>query len=158
MASPSKAPVTPTQGVLAGALAAAIAVAGFVKPWEGRELTPYQDIVGVWTVCEGITRDVEQHRYTNKECDALLRDEVAIHLRGVSKCIHRPLPQHQWVAIGSWVYNVGVGAACGSSLVRKINAGEPWCAELLKWDRAGGRRVSGLTRRRQAEYAMCEGR
>lgn len=151
-------PVSPQAGVLAGALAAVVAVGAFVRPWEGRELGPYQDIVGVWTVCDGITRNVEQRRYTNKECDVLLRDEVAIHLRGVAKCIHRELPQHQWVAIGSWTYNVGVGAACNSTLVRKINAGVPWCAELLKWDRAGGRKVRGLTRRRQAEFEVCEGR
>lgn len=143
--------------VVAGAVAAAAAVAGFVKPWEGESLTPYKDIVGVWTVCAGVTRNVEQRRYTQAECDGLLKDEVAIHLRGVAKCIHRELPEHQWVAIGSWTYNVGVGAACGSTLVRKINAGEPWCAELLRWDRAGGKRVRGLTRRRQAEYEVCVG-
>jgi lysozyme len=83
---------------------------------------------------------------------------VGIHLRGVAKCIHQPLKQNEWVAIGSWTYNVGVGAACNSTLVRKINAGVPWCAELLKWDRAGGRKVRGLTRRRQAEFEVCEGR
>lgn len=149
-------PVAP-RAVLAGALAAAVAVAGFVKPWEGRSLTPYRDIVNVVTWCDGITTGTPKESYTPAECDALLKDEVAIHLRGVAKCIHRELPEHQWVAIGSWTYNVGVGAACGSTLVRKINAGEPWCAELLRWDRAGGKRVRGLTRRRQAEYEVCVG-
>jgi lysozyme len=146
--------------VAAGALLAAAGVASFVKPWEGRSLTPYRDVVGVWTVCEGITRNVEQRRYTHAECDALLRDEVAIHLRGVAKCINVPLKENEWVAVGSWTYNVGVGAACGSSLVRKINAGQPasvWCADLLRWNRAGGRVVRGLTLRRQAEYKVCIG-
>jgi lysozyme len=156
--APSKPLVTPKQGVLAGALAAAVAVAGFVAPWEGESLTPYRDVVGVWTWCNGITRGTPKERYTREECQALLRDEVAIHLRGVAKCIHQPLKQNEWVAIGSWTYNVGVGAACNSTLVRKINAGVPWCAELLKWDRAGGRKVRGLTRRRQAEFEVCEGR
>lgn len=150
-------PVSP-RVIVAGALAAAVAVAGFVRPWEGRSLIPYRDIVGVVTWCDGITKGAPKDKYTSAECDALLKDEIAIHLRGVAKCIHRELPEHQWVAIGSWTYNVGVQAACSSTLVRKINAGEPWCAELLKWDRAGGKRVRGLSRRRQAEYEVCEGR
>lgn len=144
--------------VLAGALAATSVTAAFLKPWEGRELTPYRDIVGVWTVCEGITENVEHRRYTNAECDALLRQATAQHLMGVAECIHKPLTQGQWVAVGSWTYNVGVSAACRSTLVRKINAGASpadWCGELLKWNRAGGKVVKGLTRRREAEYREC---
>jgi lysozyme len=146
--------------VMAAALAAAAATAAFVRPWEGEPLDPYRDIVGVWTVCAGITRNVEQRRYTRAECRELLKDEVAIHLSGVAKCINRPLRENEWVAIGSWTFNVGVGAACKSTLVRKVNSGAPasaWCPELLKWDRAGGRKVYGLTRRRTAEYRVCMG-
>lgn len=142
------------------ALGVAGAVAAFVAPWEGRELTPYRDIVGVWTVCEGITRHVEQRQYTDAECHALLEEEVAIHLAGVAKCIRRPLTENQWIAVGSWTYNVGVVGACRSTLVSQINAGQPpevWCKQLLRWDRAKGKQVRGLTRRRQAEYKVCVG-
>lgn len=148
----------PSPKVLAGALAACGACAAFFAPWEGRELTPYRDVVGVWTVCEGVTQGVELRRYTHAECDALLRKETARHLTQVAACIHRPLTQSQWVAVGSWTYNVGVANACRSTLVKKINAGAPpqeWCRELLKWDKAGGKTLRGLTRRRQAEYAEC---
>ena len=58
----------------------------------------------------------------------------------------------------AWSYNVGVSAACNSGLVAKINAGAPasvWCRDLLKWDYAGGKRIKGLTRRREAEYKVC---
>ena len=51
-------------------------------------------------------------------------------------------------------------ALLGSTLVRQINAGEPpevWCRQLLRWDKAGGRTVRGLTLRRQAEYRVCIG-
>lgn len=146
--------------VIAGALAAAAGTAALVAPWEGESLTPYRDIVGKLTWCNGITRGTPKARYTPAECKALLTDEVAIHLLGVAECINVPLKENEWVAIGSWTYNVGVGAACGSSLVRKINAGLPasaWCPELLKWDRAGNRKVRGLTRRREAEYKVCVG-
>lgn len=150
--------VSPRQGVAAGALAAIVATTAFIAPWEGRELQPYRDIVGVLTVCYGNTRNVEERRYTPAECEASLRTETARHLLGVARCINRPLDPNEWVALGSWAYNVGETAACRSTLVKKINAGAPaqeWCRELLKWNRAGGREVRGLTRRRQAEYAEC---
>ena len=141
--------------ILAGALAAAGATAYFVAPWEGRSLVPYRDIVGVWTWCDGETSGIRKELYTPDECDALLTNSIAKHLRGLAKCVHVPLKQNEWIALGSWVYNVGETAACKSTLVRKINAGQPFCAELLKWDRAGGKKVRGLTRRREAEYKVC---
>lgn len=148
--------------VLCGALAAAAGVAAFVKPWEspptGPVLEPYRDIVGRWTWCDGITHGPRKARYTVEECNKLLEQEVAKHLRGLARCINRPLDNNEWVALGSWAFNVGTGAACGSTLVRKINAGAPaseWCRELLRWDYAGGRKVRGLTLRREAEYREC---
>lgn len=146
------------KAVVAGALAAIIASAAFIAPWEGEELQPYRDIVGVLTVCYGQTENVEMRRYTPAECEASLRMETARHLLQVAQCIDRPLDPNEWVAVASWTYNVGTGAACKSTLVRKINAGAAptdWCRELLKWDRAGGRKVRGLIRRREAEYREC---
>lgn len=150
----------PRAAILAGALAAVAGTAYFVAPKEGERLTPYRDVVNKLTWCYGETHGTPKPRYTHAECLALLQDSVAQHLMGVAKCINVPLKENEWVAIGSWTYNVGVGAACGSGLVRKINAGVPasgWCPELLKWDRAGGRRVRGLTLRRQDEYRVCIG-
>lgn len=141
----------------AGVIAAAAAI---VAPWEGRELVPYRDLVGVATVCYGHTGNVEDRRYTPAECEALLQSDLADHWRGVSRCIHAPLAEHEAAAVLSWTFNVGVGAACGSTLIRQINAGLPaetWCRQLLRWDYAGGKRVRGLTRRRQAEYQTCIG-
>lgn len=148
--------------VVVGVCAAGVLAAGavIVKPWEGRELHPYRDIVGVATVCYGHTLRVEDRRYTPAECDKLLESDLARHWRSVSACIRKPITQPQSAAILSWAFNVGVGAACGSTLVRQINAGQPaavWCKQLLRWNRAGGREVRGLTRRRQAEYLVCTG-
>lgn len=146
--------------VIGGTVAAVLlAATALIAPWEGRRTDPYPDIVGVWTVCYGET-NVEMRRYTAAECDAMLRESVARYADAVAKCIHRPLAVHQWAAVTSWAYNVGTGAACGSTLVRQINAGEPpevWCRQLLRWDKAGGRTVRGLTLRRQAEYRVCIG-
>lgn len=145
---------------IAGAgLAAVLAVAAaFVAPWEGLELRPYRDLVGKLTWCYGETRGTPKEAYTKAECDALLREGLGQFYAGMSRCIHRPLTEGQWVAVLSWSWNVGQQAACGSTLVRQINAGHPaavWCRQLLRWDYADGRRVRGLTNRRKAEYSEC---
>lgn len=145
--------------VAAGALAGLIlAAAAFIAPWEGLRLQPYRDMVGVLTWCYGETRGTPKSAYTRAECDALLREGVGQFHAEMRRCIKRPLTENQWVAVLSWSYNVGTGAACGSTLVRQINAGAPastWCRQLLRWDYAGGKKVRGLTNRRQAEYAEC---
>jgi len=93
---------------------------------------------------------------------ALIRlgDHVARSERALRACIGDvPMYQHEWDAIVSWSYNVGTGAACGSTLVRKLKAGDyaGACAELLRWDKFQGRTLPGLTARRQAEYRQCIG-
>ena len=139
----------------AGIIAVAAAV---IAPWEGRRLTPYKDIVGIATVCYGHTGNVQARKYTPAECDALLASDIAEHWAGVSKCIARPVTDNQGAAILSLAFNVGVSAVCRSTLIRKLNAGEPasvWCRELLRWNKAGGREVRGLTNRRKAELKLC---
>lgn len=148
--------------VTAGAGAVLAAAMLIVAPWEGRELVPYKDIVGVWTVCEGVTGQavVPGRRYSDTECDQLTQDALGRHYRGVMACINRPITVNEAAAIVSWTYNVGVGAACSSTMIRMLNAGAPamiWCQQLLRWNKAGGKVVRGLTNRRQAELKVCLG-
>lgn len=145
-------------GSVAAVLAGAVAI---IKPWESPggkpQLQPYVDLVGVVTVCFGET-NVPMRRYTTAECEALLQHDVTRRFIELQKCISQPLTVNQYAAVLSWSYNVGTKAACGSSLVRKINAGqspEQWCPELLRWNRAGGRVIKGLSNRRQAEMQIC---
>lgn len=147
-------------GSVAAVLAGAVAI---IKPWESPggkpDLTPYRDVVGIWTDCYGNTSGVVPGRKrTVQECERLLSDDVAVRLQALDRCIAKPLTVNQYAAVLSWSYNVGTKAACGSSLVRKINAGqspEQWCPELLRWNRAGGRVIKGLSNRRQAEMQIC---
>ena len=146
----------------AGAAATIVALSAtlLVKPWEGVSLKPYTDIVGVRTVCYGQTGPAASRSYTRAECDAMLSSELGQYLAELDACIDKPLRRHEWAALLSWAYNVGTPSACRSTLVRKVNAGaEPkeFCPELLRWNRAGGRVVKGLTNRRQAEYRVCMG-
>lgn len=146
--------------IAGGAVLVSSSLVAFVAHWEGTEYTPYKDVVGVWTVCEGITGKhvIPNKTYTRAECNALLSGELEKHGRGLLECVKVPMPQHRYEALASWTYNVGVGAACGSTLVRRLNSGEsqiPVCRELLRWNRAGGKEVQGLTNRRQAEFNLC---
>lgn len=77
----------------------------------------------------------------------------------VKKCVTAPLHQYEYDAYIQLSYNIGEGAFCNSTLVRKVNAldYEGGCREILRWDRAGGRQVPGLTKRREAEYRQCMG-
>lgn len=153
--------MTPRQKLIAsiGASAAAI-VTAFVAQHEGLRLWAYRDPVGVLTACYGHTGpDVQPGQtYTREQCRALLAQDLARHAQALA-CIHRPLTDGQKAAFVSFAYNVGPQAFCGSSLVRKANAGDMAgaCAELDKWVYAKGQRLPGLVKRRAAERAMCEG-
>lgn len=160
LASESGAMSRRAMGVTVAALVAASAA--FVAPWEGLRTQAYRDAVGVWTVCYGETKGVRPgDAYTPAECSEMLERELAAYGAGLGKCLKAELPTGAAVAFVSWSYNVGVGAACRSTLVRKANAGDLFgaCDELLKWDkgRIGGElvRIPGLTNRRRAERDLC---
>ena len=77
----------------------------------------------------------------------------------LKRCVRIPLHQHEYDAFLSLAYNIGSGAFCSSTLVRKLNAGDyaGACAEILRWDRFQGQPLRGLTLRRQAEHRQCLG-
>lgn len=133
-----------------GVIAAAI---GLVAAWEGRSLIAYADPVGIPTICEGYTQGVRLGDVaTPAQCDALTEQEVRKALTVVDRSVSYPLPDPVRVALSSFVYNVGAGAYAKSTLLRKLKAGDiaGACQELDRWVYAGGRKLRGLERRRQA--------
>lgn len=147
--------------ILGGGGAAAALVALLITTvmnFEGRELRAYQDIVGVWTICDGDTNNVSPGDVaTPAECDKRTYDGLLKYEAGLDRCLVVAVPPITKIAFISWTYNVGIGAACGSTLVRIANQNRlvEACDQLLKWNRAGGRVVAGLTKRREAERVMC---
>lgn len=141
-----------------GVLAAAGAL---IKPWEGVEHRPYQDAVGVWTVCYGNTRNVVPGKtYTQAECEALLDADMRVANADVRRCLPMPMLQQIEAALTSLVFNVGPRGVCGSTIQRKALAND-WpgaCAAIDAWKYAGGRVLKGLVLRRADERAVCEGR
>lgn len=158
MAEQTKKP--PRRGLIAivGAAAAAGLLA-FTPVQEGRVLKTYRDIVGVLTYCDGATENAQAGRaYTPAECDAQLDRDLERHAAGIARCVPMErLTDGQKVAFVDAAFNIGVSAFCGSSMARKANAGDMVgaCDALLLWNRAGGREVAGLTKRRQRERELC---
>lgn len=144
-------------GRSAGWLGAALVV---VAAFEGLRTEAYRDVVGVPTICYGETQGVRMgDTATTAECQTMLAERVAEFDAGLTRCLPAlpTLPDRTRAALASWAYNVGLGNACKSTLVRRANAGDlaGACNELPRWNRAGGKVVRGLTRRRAEERAMC---
>lgn len=144
-------------GIGAAAAGAILLGVGVIKPFEGRELTPYYDIVNVLTWCDGETKGTPKPRYTNAECDTILAKSVAQYEAEIRPCLPAKLPDPVRGAFISAAYNIGSGAFCASTMARKAKAGDlrGACNALLLWNKAGGKVVRGLTRRREAERELC---
>lgn len=125
------------RGVTAAGALAITLVGGF----EGLRLVAYRDPVGISTACFGETKGIRMGMtFTRAECDKMLLDSLIEHETGMERCITVPLKDETHVALLSFTYNVGVGAFCKSTLVRKLNAGDTKgaCDELMRWNKAGG--------------------
>ena len=129
---------------------------------EGYIPQTYTDAVSVPTIGFGTTAGVRPGDKTDP-VRALIRlnADAEQMQRDLRECIGDvPMFQHEWDAVVSWAYNVGTAAACGSTLVRKLKAGDyaGACAELSRWVYAGSRKLAGLVKRRAQERALCEGK
>ena len=145
----------------AAAIATAIAI-----PAEGIRQMAYYDPPGILTVCYGHTGNVEKGRkYSLAECRALLNADMLQAVETVDRCVPG-LPENVLAAFGDAVYNIGPTVACDptrSTAAMLLKAGDILgaCAQLPRWDKAtiaGVKvRLPGLTKRREAEKAVCEG-
>lgn len=128
-----------------------------LKNFEGLKLSAYRDAVGVWTIGYGTTTNVNPGmRISESQAEELLRRDLLRFETAVNKLVRVPLTDNQFSALVSFVYNVGERNLANSTLLRLLNQGNYQAAanEFLRWNRAGGRVLNGLTRRRQAERAL----
>ena len=142
-----------------GAIAIASVMLGNADGLEGRRYYAYQDVVGVWTVCDGHTgTDIRRgHRYTDRECDNLLKADLRKVANAIDPLIKVSIPDPTRAALYSFTYNVGSGAFASSTLLKKLNAGDVpgACKELQRWTYAGGKQWKGLISRREIEREVC---
>ena len=139
-----------------GAVALAVPL---VAKYEGTVLRSYRDPVGIVTACTGHTGPELKigQTYTRQQCEDMLYGDLLKHADALD-CVRADMTDGQKAAFLSFAFNVGNRAFCGSTLVRKANAGDMpgACAELSRWTRAGGRELPGLVKRRAAERELCE--
>jgi lysozyme len=152
-----------TRRLVLGAAAAISALTiGFVTQQEGTKYRAYLDSANIPTICVGHTGP-EVHMgmvATEYECQAYLKQDLAIANVAVSRAVRVPINDNQRAALISLTFNIGETAFERSTLLRKLNAGdyEGAAREFPKWDKARVRGalvpVRGLTERRLREAAL----
>lgn len=128
-----------------------------IKKFEGYSLTAYRCPAGVWTIGYGHTGGVKKGDYiTREQAEKLLREDLRAFERGVRSRLTVDVNQNQFDALVSFAYNVGVIALSKSTLLRKLNSGdfEGAAAEFPRWNKASGKVLKGLVKRRKAEQDL----
>lgn len=139
----------------AGVFAAAVTV---VAAYEGLSTVAYRDVVGVPTICYGETDGVKMGMKVSRDgCKFMLQNSLKKYDDGMKACLTRDIPDGMHIAFISFTYNVGIAGFCHSTVARRANAGDfrGACDALLAWNRAGGRVIKGLDRRRRDERKQC---
>lgn len=146
---------------VAGLALSVAGVTGLMQD-EGVVNRVYLDPVGIPTACAGHTatvtrKDVGKHM-PDHICEELLRYDVRHAEAGVRRAVKVPVTQGQFDSLTRLAFNVGNGALAGSTLVRKLNAGDCHGAarEFDKWVYAKGKKLPGLVNRRAEERAIFE--
>ena len=137
-----------------------------IKSFEGFEPKWYRDPVGIWTIGFGHTDAAGAPKHatskglvlSDEAATEILANDLGQYAAAVEKAVKVPLNDNQFAALVSFTYNVGAGALAKSTLVKKLNAGNYGAVrpELAKWNKAGGKVMKGLTRRRAAEADLFE--
>ena len=124
------------------------------ESFEGCRLTAYQDVGGVWTIGYGHTKDVKEGDIISLyQAEQFLISDIGWAENVVNDLVTVPLNQDEFNALVDFVFNLGEGNFEKSTLVKLLNNSDYQGAtdEFIKWDRAGGKVVVGLLRRRIAE-------
>lgn len=167
--------------VMASFLVISALGASMITGWEGIETIAYKDGINVTTIGIGSTYYPEGTTYirngiervakateevlmgdkiTTKEAKRVMRYTVDnTYAASVRECVNVPLSQGEFDAYSSLAYNIGSHAFCTSTLVKLVNMKqyEAACAQILRWNRSGGKVVKGLVNRRQDEFKLCIG-
>ena len=132
-----------------------------IKQFEGLSLTPYVCAGGINTIGYGNTYytngkkvTLQDKPITKQQAEELLKFSLSTYEKAVDSFCRDDISQSQFDALVSFAYNLGPKALQGSTLIKKVNANPKDVTiadEFLKWNKANGRVLAGLTKRRQAE-------
>ena len=132
-----------------------------IKKFEGLELEAYKCAAGVWTIGYGHTKDVhEGDVWSESHADHMLEVELEEFEGYINDNVTANLSQNQFDALVSWVYNLGPANLKASTMLKVLNSGdyEGVPAQIKRWNKAGGKVLEGLIRRREAEALLFVGR
>jgi lysozyme len=128
-----------------------------IKQYEGLKLKAYLCPAGVPTIGYGHTKTAYLGQVINEaQADSLLRSDLKWAESAVNRYVKVLITQNQFDALVSFVFNVGERAFRGSTLLKRLNSMkfDEVPAQLMRWNKAGGRVLSGLARRRQSEAEL----
>ena len=131
-----------------------------IKKFEGCKLEAYLDAVDVPTIAYGRTKDVKIGDIcTQQQAEDWLEEELVEYEGYVNEAVKVELTQPQFDSLVSWTYNLGPSNLNRSSMLRVLNTSDydnvP--EQIMRWNKAGGRVLPGLVRRREAEAEMFKG-
>lgn len=137
-----------------------------IKSFEGLRLNAYVDpatggepiTIGYGTtIYNGIQKVKLGDKITESQAESFLQYDVSKFAERIRPLITKNLTDNQFGAIVSFTYNVGLGNLKSSTLLKKVNINpkdSSLPAEFLRWNKAAGKVMAGLTRRRTAEAAL----
>jgi len=132
-----------------------------IKKFEGCELNSYKCAAGVPTIGYGSTHGIQMGMSISKaRAEELLLEDISKFEDIVDKSVTVALDQHQFDALVSWTFNLGGGNLNSSTMLKVINAGdyEDVPEQIKRWNKANGKVLEGLIRRREAEALLFAGK
>jgi len=135
-----------------------------IKKYEGLSLQPYLCPAGIPTIGYGSTYyedgskvTMKDYPITKQKAELLLLNVVVDFERGVNRLVTSTINQNQFDALVSFSYNVGLGSFKSSTLLKRVNNNPQdadICYQFSRWNKAGGKPLAGLTRRRKEEAEL----
>ncbi len=148
--------------IIAAALACCLP---FINIHEGESLESYEDVVGIWTICHGITKGIQPGMTkTAAECDDLTKSTLAQFMDQVAAAMTITPTPELLAAHTSFAYNIGIAGYRSSAALRETNKGHlaAGCLAMGNWYTAGGKdcRIKanncyGVVNRRNDEIKLC---
>ena len=134
---------------------------GLIKKFEGCELEAYKCAAGVWTIGYGSTKGVKEgDSLTQEDADKLLRHEMNEYEGYIKDMVKIDLKQNEFDSLVSWVFNLGPANLKTSTMLKVINDNklEEVPSQMKRWNKANGKVLEGLIRRREAEALLFQGK
>jgi lysozyme len=128
---------------------------------EGKRNHVYEDVAGLKTIGVGhlLKPGETMTELTDLEVDELLIKDIAQFELAVNRFVRTKLTQNEFDTLVIFTFNVGIDAFCKSTLLKVLNRSEfaEVPNQIMRWNKAGGKVVAGLTNRRKKEIELWKG-